>query len=191
MAQALALILIGCGVVYVYASIQVGLLNADLDKSTKRMAEEGARLSRMSEQFALRPPSKQLIQDIQTMEFRLKVRQDLVSVLNSGVLGNTSGFSDYMRAFAREHVDGLWLTGFTLTGGGEVSIRGKALRPELVPVYIERLSQEKTLQGRSFASMELHRPPAQPVSTEKGSEPGLQPQYVEFDLKAEVAEKQK
>lgn len=189
MAQALGLILAGCIAFYVYASIQLGMLKTDLDKSTKRMEEEGARLSRMSEQFALRSPSKQLMQDIQVMEARLKARQELISVLGSNVLGNTSGFSGYMRAFAREHVDGLWLTGFTLSGGGEVSIQGRALRPELVPVYIERLGHEETLQGRSFAAMELHRPAAQPAPADKGSQPLVQPQYIEFNLKANVPEK--
>ena len=38
--------------------------------------------------------------------------------LKSGGIGNTKGYSEYFRAFARQSVSGLWLTGFDINGDG-------------------------------------------------------------------------
>jgi hypothetical protein len=57
-----------------------------------------------------------------------------------------------MRAFARQTLSGVWLTGFSIgADGGEMTISGRALNPDLVPSYIARLNKEPLLQGRKFA----------------------------------------
>ncbi len=57
-------------------------------------------------------------------------------------------FSTYLRAFARQAMDGVWLTSIKLTSsppGLEVS--SNALYPELVTHYIEQLGREPMFQG--------------------------------------------
>lgn len=103
--------------------------------------------------------SSVLDNEVQRLEAQLKSARDSMAVLESGALGNRDGFARYLQAFARQSLDGLWLTGFTVGGSGEVSIQGRVLRPELVPAYIQRLNGEPALKGREFAALELRRPP--------------------------------
>jgi hypothetical protein len=80
----------------------------------------------------------------------------------------------------------LWLTGFTIAGSGELEIRGRALSPDLVPSYIQRLNREEVLAGRSFARLEMSRPkpesaPAPDKNKAAAKAPGL-PRFLEFNL---------
>ena len=48
--------------------------------------------------------------------------------------------------------------GFRIYEGGErLEIRGSALRPELVPLLVQRLSSEPTFAGRSFQTLSIDR----------------------------------
>ena len=125
--------------------------------------------------------------EIQRLENDLKSARDSMAVLEGGALGNRDGFARYMQAFARQSLDGLWLTGFSVGGGGDVTIQGRVVRAELVPTYIQRLNGEPALKGRSFSALEMHRPapPATPVDPGKEAVPekaAAAPRYIEFSL---------
>lgn len=125
--------------------------------------------------------------EIQRLETDLKSARDSMGVLEGGALGNREGFARYMQAFSRQSLDGLWLTGFSVGGSGDVVIQGRVVRAELVPTYIQRLNSEPALKGRSFSALELHRPSPLPVVP---ADPGKQaaaekpeaPRYLEFSL---------
>ena len=89
--------------------------------------------------------------------YYLFVHQEmLIKMLTSGSIGNTTGYSEYMRAFARQSMHGLWLTGFDISGNNlQMSIRGGLLNPELLPNFIKRLNQEKIMRGKEFASLQM------------------------------------
>ncbi len=101
-------------------------------------------------------------------------------MLKSGAIGNTEGYSEYMRAFARQSVNGLWLTAFDITGdGAQMSLSGAVLNPQLVPVYIQRLGKEKIMRGKTFATLQMQQPKQEadrPVA-----------RYVEFNLRSTPA----
>lgn len=126
--------------------------------------------------------------DIQRLETDLKSARDSMAVLEGGALGNRDGFARYMQAFSRQSIDGLWLTGFSVGGGGDVTIQGRVIRAELVPTYIQRLNGEPALKGREFSALEMHRPapPASAIPAEPGkeaaTEKALTPRYLEFSL---------
>jgi hypothetical protein len=102
-----------------------------------------------------------------------------VDTLRSGAVGNTTGYSEYLRAFSRQVVPGLWLTGFKLTGdAAQISLRGGAVNPELVPVYIQKLGNESVMQGKTFATLQIQQPKVDAKSDAK-SAPA---HYVEFTL---------
>lgn len=140
---------------------------------------------------AARKPNTQLEAEIALLETQLRGREEVTDALKSGAVGTTSGFSEYLRAFSRQSVNGLWLTGFDIAGGGnELSISGRALNADLVPAYLKRLNQEKSLQGRQFAAMRINQPtagraPAKSADKEakdaKAQQPVL-PRYLEFTI---------
>lgn len=125
----------------------------------------------------------QLESDIARLEAELKIARDSMEALKGGGFGNQQGFAEYLRAFSRQSLNGLWLTGFTISGSGELEIRGRVLSPDLVPSFIQRLNREQVLAGRSFARLEMNRPP-EPVA-DKGKDAKKAPpapRFLEFSM---------
>ncbi len=105
-----------------------------------------------------RKPSPQLAAELESAESMLRRREEIARLLESGAIGSTGGFSDYMRGFARQAQEGLWLTGFSIgSGGNDMEVRGRMLNPATLPEYIRRLGAEKAFQGRNFAALSMNR----------------------------------
>lgn len=117
------------------------------------------RLLTMTKSIAESKPNQQLANELANARAMLQTREEILKVLEGGAFGNTIGFAEFLRGFARQAPNGLWLTGFTIGAGGtEMEIRGRMLNPASLPEYIRRLKTEKVFQGRSFASLTIQRP---------------------------------
>ena len=72
--------------------------------------------------------------------------------------GAAAGYSEYLRAFARQTVPGLWLTSVQIAeGGAQLTMSGHALEADLVPVLIARLKRESLLRGRPLQALAITR----------------------------------
>jgi hypothetical protein len=144
--------------------------------------------SRLKGEGTAKPGNTGLDAEVQRLETELKAARESMAVLEGGGLGNRSGFAGYFQAFSRQMLDGLWLTGFTLGGTGEVAIQGRVMAPDLLPAYIQKLNKEPVLQGREFSALEMRRPQAVPAKD--GESKAEVPGYIEFVLMtANAAEK--
>lgn len=121
------------------------------------------------------------------LEAQLRSRREVADALDGGVVGTSAGFSRYMMALSRQSLAGVWLTGFDIAAGGsELSLSGRALSADLVPTYLQRLTQEPPLRGRRFASILISQPGATaPARSERKDDGGDPPgrkaaPYVEF-----------
>jgi Tfp pilus assembly protein PilN len=159
MAIALGLVLAGSLAVVGYAVVQVAQLTKDAAVASNQLALAQAELAKVTAEFGPRPKSASLQEDVQKTSTELQSLQQISGILKKGDFGDTRGYSEYLRAFARQSIDGLWLTGVTIQGAGnEIALQGRALRPELVPGYINRLKTEPVLKGKSFAALEMEVP---------------------------------
>lgn len=163
-----------------YFSVQIKGLNEEMRSAQKLAQAQRAYVDRVLGDRT-RKPSSTLEAETARLESELKLARESVDALKGGAIGNPQGFAEYLRAFSRQSLSGLWLTGFTIAGG-DISINGRVIHAELVPNYIQRLNQEPVLQGRTFASLNLSTPKAEPAVTEKGKEPQALPRYLEFSL---------
>ena len=101
-----------------------------------------------------------------------------MEVLRAGGLGDTRGFSDHLKAFARQSFDGIWLTGLSIaTAGRDVSVEGRASHAAYVPDYLKRLNGENAMQGHPFSELVIQEPAPDPAAKTPG-----RPNYVEFRL---------
>ena len=177
MLQALGLIVLGSVLFYGYALYQVAQMSKQTEEMGKRYATEQARLVNFTNEFSPQRSTQMLEEEQKHLESQLAVQEIQLSLLKTGALGNTKGYSEYMRAFARQAVYGLWLTAFDIAGdGAQMSLSGAALNPQLVPVYIQRLGKEKIMRGKTFATLQMQRPKREadrPVA-----------RYVEFNLRS-------
>lgn len=177
MLQAMGFIIMGSLLFYGYAVYQERQLNKQFSEDTKRFEAEKARIVLLEAEFSPQQTNQQLQDEVQQLEKQLKTQAELIETLKSSAGGNTSGYSEYMRAFSRQIVPGLWLTGFKVAGdGAEVSLSGAALNPELLPTYIQRLGKESIMQGKTFSTLQIK------AGVEKESSPSSPPGYVEFTL---------
>jgi Flp pilus assembly protein TadB len=184
MLQALGLIFLGSLLFYAYAIYQVAQLSRQADEMSKRYATEQARLVSVTNEFSLQRSGQLLQDELKQVEAQAKAQEAVLNMLKSGAIGNTEGYSEYMRAFARESINGLWLTGFNITGdGAQMSMRGAVVNPQLVPSYIQRLGKEKVMRGKTFSTLQMQQP--------KKDGERVVPRYVEFNLRSSAVEEAK
>lgn len=164
-------------------SVLGGMRNQALAKQERASAGQLAQLKeqagKMTAQVGARQKDPQLLEELGRVQADLDAGAEVLAVLQGGALGNTAGYSEYLRAFARQSFDGLWLTGFSIAGAGQdVTIEGRALRAELVPDYLKRLNRERVMQGRAFSELSMELPKAEadtPAQTGRAA-------YLEFRL---------
>ena len=125
------------------------------DKADTRVTELRAQLAVAGSQ-SRRDADKALLDEIARLDARVKGWQDLLERLRGAGIGNTEGHAGFIEALAREHADGVWLTGVAIGGAaGGFSIQGRALRPELLPGYLQLLSREAALRGKRIGDMKI------------------------------------
>lgn len=181
MLQALGLIAAGSALFYGYEVYEVRQLAKQADETDKRYVAEQARMTNYAAQFSPQQSAQSLADELKQAQARADEQKSLIDTLKSGAVGNTTGYSEYMRAFARQAVSGLWLTGFDIVGDAtRMSMSGGVLNPDLVPAYIERLGREPVMKGRSFAALQMQQP------NKTGA--GEAARYVEFTLRSVEAD---
>lgn len=184
MLQALGLILLGSIVFYGYALYQVDMLSKQTEEMNKRYIAEQARLANYTKEFAPERSRDLLQQELKRLEAEAAAQERVLNLLKSGAIGNTEGYSEYLRAFARQSIKGMWLTAFDITGdGARMSLTGAVIDPQLVPAYIRRLGAEKVMQGKTFAALQMQQP------KQDASQPPAR--YIEFNLYSEPVEAKK
>lgn len=186
MAQALGLILAGSLVLTGYTSYRVSRLGSHAALTTAQLTTAQAQLDKLKGYSGTREKNKTLEDDVQRAEAQLKSLRQVFETLDKGELGNTKGYSEYLRAFARQIPSGIWLTGFSIHGAGaEIGLQGRALQPDLVPAYINRLKQEPVMQGKSFATLEMQMPEVDQGDKDKVASPRkISAAYIEFSLRS-------
>lgn len=157
MAQILALAVVALGLLYAYAWWQLGPTRDRVDALQARLPAAEQRLANLRREYPTPVESPALRRDLQAAQQRLAQTREIATKLRSGAYGTVAGLSPYLEGFARQHVEGMWLTRVRVrTGGRNIGLDGKALVPELVPTYIDRLSGERAFEGTAFSALELH-----------------------------------
>jgi hypothetical protein len=164
-------------VVVLAMMVRASDLEHDLARASAERDAAQMEMTRLAGQLASRKPDPGLAADVARLEQAVAGRQEVMSTLQAGVIGDMHGFSAHLTAFARQSFSGLWLTGLKVASAGQdVVLEGRAIRPELVPSYLQRLNGEKVMRGHAFAELEMHRL----ESKEKSG--GTDANYIEFRL---------
>ena len=181
----LVLLVAGTGV---YAKVRVAQLEARVARGEEQVQAAQKRLEAATAEFAPRTKDGRLEAALAAAQAEHDALRRVADVIQRGDLGNIEGYAEYFRALARQSVDGLWLTGVTITGAGtEIGVRGRALDPALVPGYLARLRNERVLQGKPVGSMQIGQATTVKVRGADGKETDAPAPYVEFSLQSAAA----
>jgi len=195
MTEALGVIVAGALLLNWYAVQSVGQLEQEAESGKALLAKREQRLAQAKVQFAPRAKDAALEAQVVAAEAELKALNDVSSVLQGGALGNTAGYAEYFRALSRQNVSGLWLTGVRINGAGnDIGVQGRAMQATLIPNYIARLTGERIMRGKTFASLDIARPEAAAAAAAPGATapaapaaPAASP-FVEFSLQSTMQE---
>lgn len=158
LAQASGVVLLALMLMYGWGAWQVREMRADLARLQAQAAQRNAQLTALNAQLAQAKADNGPQQELGRLEQEMLARRKVINALVQVRDGYSQGVSNYLEGFARQTPAGLWLTGFTLQGGGEgLMIRGSALQPELVPSFVQRLAAETTLSGTRFGLLQMQR----------------------------------
>jgi hypothetical protein len=173
------------------------VLAAQYAEWQQRAQEEQVKLLQAMQQHPPKTPSPALQEEIKSTQQKIDEREKVFVALKNGAIRSNAGFTGILQGFARQSVNGLWLTGIMANAAGDaMRISGKALSPDLIPQYLKRLSDDAALHGRTFTALEVTQPqPAAASGSQAGKDaahagsagPGDQ---IEFVISSEPADTQ-
>ncbi|MCK7577901.1 MAG: pilus assembly protein PilM [Chromatiales bacterium] len=157
--QASLLVLTGIALMYAYAWWRTYALHGQLRDVNAQHTVALARLSDISSKLPMRHPDPRLEREVIDLEHRIQAVQMIRNVSRRDLFKGGAGYAETLVALARQSTPGLWLTGITITGASEALVlAGRTHDPELVPGYLQRLSNERTLAGLKFEIFQITRP---------------------------------
>ena len=158
MLQAFALIVLVVAVFYFAVALQTPVLEIRSAETSRQLKAELERLKAYGAGDSPAERAKAIAERRKGLEAALSANNQALAAFESEG-GRVEGYAEVLRALARVSVDGVWLTRINFARGkGDVSIVGRATRPELVPTYLERLRAEQALRVRDFSRLEVTRP---------------------------------
>jgi hypothetical protein len=182
-----------------FVRYQAGRVTAEYVRLQAEVTVEQEKVTALNKALVERKISPALQAELDNTKALLATRKEVIEYLDSGRLGNNTGFSGLMLGFARLAYSDLWLTGFSVSQGGqEIEIRGSMLDSTKLPGYVQRLSAEPVFQGRRFDALTMQSvDPAEakpetasglsaPASPAAQTVPRL-PRHVDFVLRSEHA----
>ena len=170
----LSLLSAGGFLFYSYTYLSVSHLRMQDKATTDQLGKARAKLASVSRQYPPGKKSRELEEQVGNLQKELRDHEAAISFLKkAGMSPGEAGFSEYMQAFARRIVNGLWITAFTVDGD-KLVIEGRALDEDLVPKFIDRLKQEPVMTGYRLEKLEMHLP--------KNVDPGKAPWFIEFSI---------
>ncbi len=180
MVQSLGVLLVALGLVHVFASRQTASLERLLSETTQQAQLRRAQVVVLGRQYSSEGTSKTLEEDIARVQAQLRKRTELLGDMKTSAGGNVEGFAVFLTALARQSIPGVWLTGVDLGAKpNQLVLKGRALRPELVPAYVAALSRERALAGKALSSLEVRTREEAPRAGQQAAQPQ---RYVEFVL---------
>lgn len=188
LALAVGVLVAGIAAAAVVGSLRTADLQAQANAGAQQLDKRQTRLASVNAEFAPRQKDATVDGQIIDADRQLAAMRHISGALARGELGKTDGFAGYFKALARQSMQGLWLTGVTVgAGGAQIGIQGRAIDPAMVPGYLNRLTHEPLMQGKSFASLQIGEAAPLPTQGADGVAGTRPAPYVNFSLQS-VAE---
>jgi len=103
------------------------------------------------------PSTQALDKEIEELRADIGQRNYLLAQFGQLVIQHRSGFAEQFNVLAEQRVPGLWLEGVTVSGAGQIELRGITLDARLVPVYVQQLDKRPDLSESSFETLSMSR----------------------------------
>ena len=147
---------------YGYAAWRVMALDLETRALSTLRDAAAERLLSLEVTLPKRLKSQILETELARVSATITEQQGLVQALTERLAGEHIGFSGFLAGLARQHVDGLWLSGVHLSDGGNLlKLRGSARSPRLVPKLVKQLAEEERFRSLKFEQLTIDRDPGE------------------------------
>lgn len=158
MAGVTVLLIFSMAIFYLYAKSGIPSLKDQLAQLESQMSRMQAQLEKISDRTAEKEKTTELERKIARLVEQKRNKSGIVNLLAGRALGNTSGFSAYLESLARQITPDIWLREIKIIdGGAQIALVGSTMNPELVPTYLQNLSQESAFSGTAFRTFKMSR----------------------------------
>jgi hypothetical protein len=141
-----------------YSQQQLKQLTRQKEDLVVAVQQTQDRLTQQVAASAPRAPSLALQQQLALLETKQQVQAQMLTAIEQGRPQQDRGLANYMRGFAQQTVDGLWLTGFSIDETNKtMTVRGRSLEAEVLPNYMQRLGQEPVFAGKLFGGLHVQQ----------------------------------
>ena len=155
-AMTLGLLLLVMVAYYGFAQRQLSLLTIQSSQVAEQLTLTQAQLKEAALLHTPHEINKALQDQIVQLEQKEKVQQQVLQTVNLSSATPDKGYAALMRAFAKQNLEGLWLTGFSIdSNANQLNISGRSTQADLVPDYIARLGHEPALKGKQFSALNM------------------------------------
>ena len=128
-------------------------LGSELEALQATLAEETRKTAALEAQVAQRSQDLRLLAQLEVAEARYASALQIRDFLSDTKLGNMDGFSEYFKDLSRAAVEGLSLSEFEFSEGGEqISMAGQVLNSAIVPRYVNSLENgQSSMRAKTFS----------------------------------------
>ncbi len=159
MFQAAGIMLLALLVIYVFARSELSSIEDEFEIVARQEAAALERLQNVRPLITAVTGEQSWSEQLEEASRTLAERQAALSLIQGTSLGDTKGFSRHLRALARQDIDGVWLTHIVLSAlGDQTRIEGRAVRAELIPLYVQNLTAEPAFEKQRFHRFQIDNP---------------------------------
>lgn len=159
MLQAVAILLFGMVLATLFAQQRITNVEQELEVVSRQETVAMERLQNIGPLINAVTGEQNWSDQLDDSLRMLAERQAVLNLIQGSTLGDTKGFSRHMRALARQDIDGLWLTHIVLSAlGDKTRLEGRAIRAELIPLYVQGLTLEVPFAEQRFHRFQIDSP---------------------------------
>ncbi|MFT3928980.1 MAG: hypothetical protein QM709_01680 [Spongiibacteraceae bacterium] len=127
-------------------------LNHDASELQAQLQTEQNALNTAQTELAARVPSPELTQQLQRRQAEEAAKTELLAALKTGILSGSAGYAPILTSLGQNTIDGLWLNQIEIVSG-DVNLAGNARKPDLIPIYIDKIVSATDFGPRGYESL--------------------------------------
>lgn len=157
MLKAVGALLLLLSLIYLFADSGLRDIEREIEIVARQEAAAVDQLENLGSLITAITGEKSWAEQLDDVSQVLREREAVLALIQGTTLGDTDGFSRHLRALARQDIDGIWLTYIALSAlGDKTRLEGRAIRAELIPLYVQDLTAEPPFARQRFHQFQIN-----------------------------------
>lgn len=126
------------------------------EQVAKQLSSTEMQMTEMREIQAKKNDVTAHLKQIEALEQKITMQNEMIKAIGLNKTEQSQSYAEILKAFSRQSIDGLWITGLSIDQNTEVlSIQGRTQDANLLPTFIANLRKEAALKGKTFTDLSM------------------------------------